>query len=317
MSSDTASSGVLAQCYQANGSNGFKLWNNNGVKITWGTTTDNATSMDKRDMIVLRHIKGEQGLHVYNSNLDGAAVSYVQLGRTKDTIGTSTLVFGCQKADDGYFENYAVGEIHWAKVWYADLGESACLDLAAWTHETLTMESYGVRKYYLSDNSGSRTSLSFLASNLLERNRLLSDVNNNIGGWASSNLNEFMNDRMYNSIEVAWRQLIKQVKVPSSIGGNSTEISESNCYLTIPAVIEIDPSKTDEPYISEGSPISFINLNETRQRSYDGENAGSYWTRSPNAKNSSYYFIVRNDGSVYGYEYPNYTAYGILVEFSI
>ena len=52
--------GVLVQCFQSNGSNGFKLQYNNGVKFTWGTTSDERVSgVNQREMLVIRHVKGD------------------------------------------------------------------------------------------------------------------------------------------------------------------------------------------------------------------------------------------------------------------
>lgn len=320
MSSNTNSLCVLAQCFQFNGSNGFKLWNNNGSKITYGTSSESVGSMNSRDMIVLRHVKGEQGIHIYHSNIsiNSDTEKYIEIDRNKDTIGTSTLVFGCSKADDGAYENFAVGEIHWAKVWFSDIGDSACRNIAIWSHEKFHMEMTGFKNYYLSDNTGKRCSLTFVASHLADKKLplTLSSVSSNTGGWASTKLNSFMNSRMYKAISPEWRQLIKQVKIPSSAGNKSTEITYSDCYLTIPAVIEVDASKTTEPYIYEGAHIPYITTNETRVRSSIGENNYEYFTRSPNVGYTTYYYTVSSEGDVYGYTYP-YTSEGVLLELSI
>ena len=47
---------------------GFKLWYNNGVKLGWGSSSTTPSTVGNREMLVLRHIKGENGLHVYVSN---------------------------------------------------------------------------------------------------------------------------------------------------------------------------------------------------------------------------------------------------------
>jgi len=219
------------------------------------------------------------------------------------------------------YERFAIGEIHWAKLWYADLGDSACKDLALWTHENLTMEMCGFRNYYLSDNSNKRSSMTFLATHLLDRNRQMSVSDKNAGGWANSTLNTFMNSRMYNSIELEWRQLIKQVKIKSTIGNKSSETFESNCYLTVPAVYSVASTDNEiynenKPYASEGSLISYIKNADERIRKYEDGEIGEYWTRSPNVNYDSYFFTINESGEPYGYNLP-YNAYGILVEFSI
>lgn len=317
--SGNVSNGVLAQCFRTDGSNGFKLFNNssNEPKLTWGTNTVTIGKKNVRDMLVLRHIKGEKGLHVYHSNLDQSYHTYVQLDLSKDTKGAASLVFGCKKADDGVYENYGVGEVYWAKVWYKDIGDSACCDLVSWTHEELHLEMGGFRWYTLSDGSGNVSSMTFLASHLLERNRPLSSANKNSGGWANTELNTFMNTRMYNALNVQWRQLIKQVKVKSSIGNVSSDISESNCYLTVPAIYSITGKHDSSVYADENDKkFSHISEIPTRIRKYVDGNASKYWTRSPNASNANYFCTIDEDGNEYNYHYP-YTSLGILVELSI
>lgn len=307
---------TLAQCFQANGSNGFKLWYSNGARFTWGTSAQDVTDVDKREMVVIRHKAGDNNLYIYNSNLDGDAVVSVTLERTKSTIGTSTLVFGAAKADDGIMENYAIGNINWCKVWYKDLGEEVCQQLALWTHERVVMEVCGFRKYYLSDNPSKRCSFSLLAAHLLDRVKKWTELNSNEGGWAFSPLRTSLNSRLYNAMPNQIRSLIKQVRIPSSVGNKSSEVETSDCYITIPAAIEVDPTMTYEPYINEGTSISYLTNNVSRKRAFDGGDYHQYWLRSPNVQYTNYVWRVNADGSMYGYNIPYYEA-GVLIEISL
>ena len=314
-----SNNGILAQCFQSNGSNGFKLQYNNGVKFTWGTTSDeNVSDVNKREMLVIRHVKGDNNLYIYKSNLDGDRVLSTKLTRTKITTGTSTLVFGCAKADDGIYENYSIGNINWAKVWYADLGEDVCQNLAMWTHESITLEACGFRKYYLTDNTSKRCSFSLLASHLLGRTKKWNTTNVNTGGWAASTLNSSLNNRLYNAMPIQIKALMKKVIVWSSIGQNSSELSSSNCYITIPAVVEVDSSYTSEPYNSEGTAISYMSTNDARKRAFDNGEYNAYWTRSP-AYNSNGWlnYICRVDENGAVQQITNATtSLGVLIEIS-
>ena len=312
---------VLAQCFQSNGSNGFKLWYNSGAKLTWGTTGASNTpiSIDYRDMLVIRHKKGSNNLIVYSSNLGGNAVTAEELVRTRSTIAdNSTLVFGCSKADDGAYEDYATGEVYWCKVWYKDLGESACKKLACWTHEKVGFQVCGFKKYYLSSNPSKRCSLTMLATNLLERKkRYNSDyTNGNNGGWAKSELNTFLNSRVYDAMPVQMKLLLKQVTVSSSIGKQSTETSTSECYVFIPAVIEMTNESTynREPYINEATyTIPYMISADDRKRANADGTYSYYWLRSPFVDYQSYIFTVSDAGEVYGFQNaPN--DYGVLLE---
>lgn len=307
---------VLAQCYQSNGANGFKLWWNNEPKLAWGTSSLTPSSVNSREMVVLRHIKGENDIHVYISNLDGDDIVYNKISRTRSTVTNSTLVFGCEKADDGAYENYAKGSVYWCKIWYADLGDEACRNLAIWTHEKRTLEMCGFKRYYLSDNSSKRCSMTFLDSHLLSRNMTLSDSSTNTGGWASYKLNARLNSRFYKAIPIQWAQLIKQVKISSSIGNKSLEISTSDCYIAIPAAIEVEPTMTSDPYVNEGVSIPYLTTNQSRICTYDDGTSGSYWLRSPNVSYSSYVYRVDDGGGLYGYYYP-YDSGAVRIMFSI
>lgn len=318
--SGNKSNAVLAQCFQANGTNGFKLWYSSandftGAKLTWGATSDNVVAVNKREVIVIRHKKGDNNLTIYKSNLDGDAVVSTELIRTKSTIGNGTLVFGCARADDGIYENHAIGNVNWAKVWFADLGDDVCKNLAMWTHESITLEACGFRKYYLSDNTSKRCSFSLLASHLLGRTKRWGASNSNAGGWANSELNASLNERLYNAMPTQIKQLLKKVIVYSSIGQMSMELSSSNCYITIPALIEVDPTQTSEPYNSEGISISYLSTNDSRKRAFDGGDYNAYWLRTPNAGYSNYIWRVEADGQTQGITNAT-TSLGVLIEIS-
>lgn len=325
LSSNNKANAVLAQCFQANGSNGFKLWyntasNSYGANLTWGTTSDVVVEPAKREIIVIRHKKGDNNLIIYKSNMDGDNVLTSELTRTKSTIGTSTLVFGCAKADDGYYENHAIGDINWAKVWYADLGDDVCKDLAMWTHESITLEACGFRKYYLSDNTSKRCSFSLLASHLLGRTKVWNTSNINDGGWAEASLNKSLNTRLYNAMPAQIKALLKQVIVYSGdgIGGSDpyyTEVTSSNCYITIPALIEVDPTRTSEPYNSEGTSISYLNTNDSRKRAFDNGSYNAYWLRTPTVGYPNYIWRVESGGNTESITNAA-TSLGVLIEIS-
>ena len=324
--SGNTSNSVLAQCFQSNGTNGFKLWYSSandftGARLTWGTSSDNVASVNKREIIVIRHKKGDNNLTIYKSNMDGSSVLSAELARNKSTIGTGTLVFGSARADDGIYENHAIGNINWAKVWFADLGDDVCKDLAMWTHESIGLEACGFRKYYLSDNTSKRCTFSLLASHLLGRTKSWNPSNINDGGWASSTLNTSLNSRLYNAMPTQIKALLKQVIVYSNDGIDNTavphyqEVTSSDCYITIPALIEVDSSQTSEPYNSEGMSISYMSNNTARKRAFDGGDYNGYWLRSPNIGYTNYVWRVDENGQIQGITNTT-TSLGVLIEVS-
>lgn len=313
---DSAANSVIAQCFQTNGMNGFRFWVNNGSKVAWGTESTNGAHLGARDMIVLRHTKGENGIHVYAANTTAAEIGYIQLNRTRTTQTNATLVFGCAKADDGAYERYAKGTIYWGKLWYTDLGDAACRKLAAWTHEDFTFEACGFKQYYLSDNSNKRCSISFIQAGLLGQKMALNTGSTNTGGWASANIRTFLDGRILNALPIGWQQIIKQVKVGSTIGDKSSEVVTADSYFYLPSVAELFPSQNVEPYIYEGTAISFMTDNTSRICNDENGNPAAYWTRSPNAQYGSYFWSVTVTGEYYGFT-PANNEQGIRLMFSV
>lgn len=302
VSDKNANGAVLAQCFSGLDTSGFRLAYNNGVKLTWGSSSASPLSINGREMLVIRHRKGENGLHVYSSNVTGDASYYVELDGIHSMMHNVSLVFGCSKLEDGSYEQHATGIVYWSKLWYADLGDEACSQIAYWPHEEMRFEvccesNGSLKRYYLSDNSGSRSSMTFIASNVLSQPVTMSAASTNAGGWAQYPLNSYLNNRVYKAFPEIWRQLMQQVKIRSSIGVQSTEISNSDCYIFIPSISELDPSITSEPYASEGTIISHLSSNEARIcKTLDGESV-QYWTRSPSANWDAYVYSVLNTGS--------------------
>lgn len=316
---DNKTGATLAQCFQSDGSNGFRLWYSQEYRFSWGTDSVSATSSGGRELIVIRHQKGSQKLYVYNSNMSGNAISSTTLQAIRIPEISSPLVFGCSKADDGVYEKYAKGKIHWCKLWYSDLGEEQCSDIAAWIHETIPMEVAKFRGYYLSNVASKRANITFIASNLLSSKKPYSNGSTNTGGWAESTLNIWMNARITKAISPLWKALIKPVKVYSSIGNKSNTMSTSNCRFFIPSLYDVDPSAGNEPYASEtDATIPYFVSSEDRQkaRTSSPDTYESYWLRSPNAQVSNWLYSVNENGDTYGYSYPGQDM-GVLMMFSI
>ncbi len=313
-SAGNSNGATLFQCYKSDGSLGLKLWSNNSQpQISWNTSTTASSGVDKRDILVFRHLVGEKSIHIYRGNLPETTIEISELTSNKSTITNSTLVFGCSKADDGAYENYAIGKVFWAKVWFSDLGENACNNLAGWTHEKINMELYGFKRYYLSDSSGSRSSMSFISTHVLWNTMKLSDKSSNEGGWVSTKLNQMLNSRFYNAIPMQWRQLIKQVKIQSSLGNKSTEVSSSDCYIAIPSLSEVDPLMNSEPYSYEGTIIPFMTSDSERKRSNAYGEDCAYWLRSPNSGFGTYTWSVNADGATNGYRYGTLTLSVVII----
>ena len=328
--SGNKSNAVLAQCYQSNDNKGFQLkyvsggTSFAGVQFSWCSKQDNIVGVNKREVIVIRHKKGDNNLTIYKSNLDGDNVLSVDLTTLQKPINNSTLVFGASNPEEGHYEDHAIGNINWAKIWYKDLGDDVCKSLAEWTHESITLEACGFRKYYLTDNPSKRCSFSLLASHLLGRIKRWNISNTNDGGWAKSELNRYLNNRLYKAMPTQIKLLMKRVIVKSNDGITNTsvtpnqyytEVTASNCYITIPSIIEVDASQNAEPFNSEGTPISYMVNNDARKRAFDKGDYNAYWLRSPSVGWSNYIWHVNNVGSTDGITNAQ-TELGVLIEMS-
>lgn len=334
---DSNSSGAtLVHCFDEASGDGFQLNYSSNPTIQWGSGTNCSSacaSTTNREMLVIRHIAGETDLYVYTSNLEGNAINSFNLERVRIMTTDFPIVFGAKKILDGSkysYEDNAIGNIYWAKVWMADLGDSACQELAAYIHEDINVEMCGFKRKYLSNVASQRSSMSFLASHVLYTMKPLSTVYSNAGGWGATTLCEWLNTRFYAGLPIQMKQLIKQVKVLSSAGEQSTEIVSTDCYIYIPAIIELANNKNDilaEPYYSEetasNKTIDYMVNNSDRIRTDSNGTAIAYCTRSPKADHTQYFWYVKTDGDTSAFGQPsnptssNQTAYGVVIEFSI
>ena len=347
ISKDNESVGTFMQCFQTSGSNGFKLgYNGSSSDFVWGSSISiTPSSVNNREMLVIRHKKGDKNLYVYVSNLDSTKPTLHTIERssvTKTDSDMATLIFGAAKMGSNRITNYCMGDVYWCKIWWQDLGEKACEQLAGWTHEKITFGVSGFYRYPLYDDRNKETTVSLIASHLLDRKMKYNSAYTNKGGWAASDLNKILNTRFYDAIPVQIRLLLKKMCVLSTIGQGSSEVSESGCYVNIPAVCDVVDS-TDSNYknyirelYSGASTIASMATRTQRRREFrygfenDNINAYySYWLRSPNftySSNPVYVWRVNENyddpnstsrGTLSGISQPNdSTGYGVLIEIS-
>lgn len=265
----TVTNNTLVSVFQENGAEGFRLRYNSNPNIQWGDVTQSFGNGTKRDMVVIRHRKGENKLYIYASNGTDSATFFSQsaikseLTRSRSTSTEESISLGGVHFD-GSYDNYGTGIIHWCKIWYDDLGDANCKQLAAWCHEPLRMEFCGANRYRLADNTSQKSNASFICNHLLAgRTHRMNSTRTNVGGWDASEMRTFLNTRVYKALPTVWQSMLKRVKINASSGNQSAIIiaSEDNIYL--PSVTEMTNSTTD-PYISEGSYITWYTSNFSR-----------------------------------------------------
>ena len=327
--SGNSNGATLMQCYDVD-TDGFKLYYNGTTpSVMWFNNSSACASGTNREMLVIRHKAGEYGADIYASNLTGYSVEHIDFSDVGSRIPNtnSTLVFGCNKevSEDGTsYKNYAKGTIHWAKIWYDDLGEDTCEKLASYIHEDVSTHVSGFRRHYISGTKSTPV-FSFLGSKALYSERAMNLSSGNNGGWASSYLRTWLNNRFYNGIPLEIKQLIKSVTISSTVGSASKELSESNCYIYIPAYADLsDTTNVTNGNILKseisppGSLISYMTFDSDRIRyNYDGSEAIKYYTRSPGLGFTSYFYYVDTTGKLKETGFTTNTPMGVVIAFSI
>lgn len=244
--SDTTANNTLVSCFEEDGSEGFRLRCNGSPNIQWGDVSEDFGSGKLRDIVVLRHVKGEDSLYVYASNgvsyntCFSSSVVCKELVRTRSTSTSSIITLGAIRfLADGGHDDYGTGFLHWCKIWYDDLGETNCRQLAAWYHEPTRWEYYGDSVYRLSGGTSQKSNASFICNSLLEgRTQQMNTEPTNIGGWEATKMREFLNNRVYAAMPTVWQSMIKQVKINATAGDCSTEILASDDYVYLPCCEE-------------------------------------------------------------------------------
>lgn len=261
---ETTANSTLVSCYEEDGQEGFRLRYSAAPNIQWGDTSFSFGSGKLRDIVVLRHIKGEDKLYVYASNSTSSgtnfdmAITRAEITRARSTTTPAVLTLGgIRFMADGGHDDYGRGVIHWCKIWHDDLGETNARQLAAWCHEPLRMEYYGTGLYRLSGGTSQKSNASFICNHLLgSRKMQMNTSNTNVGGWDESRMRTFLNTRIKAALPTVWQSMLKQVKINASAGNKLTEIVISDDYVYLPCTTEMS-NNTSEPYVSEGSYISW------------------------------------------------------------
>lgn len=254
---DTTSNSTLVSCYEENGSEGFRLRYLSNPNVQWGDKNEQVGYGQYHGLVVLRHLEGENKLHIYTFNKTNTYddnISYSILNRSRSTTTKANLIFGGVKflADGGY-DYYGTGIIYWAKIWYDDLGDSNCRELASWPHEKYRAEFAFSKQLRLTGGVSKKAECTFVFTNQLTYRSKMMTVNFNTGGWEKSIIRKFLNGRFYNALPISWRQIIKTIQYNADKGQGSstgTNITEDNVYVPI-------SSKSVPYWVSDASRIKF------------------------------------------------------------
>ena len=339
----TSATQTFLSCYQSGGTpKGFRVYNQNNksiLKLEPSAPTQNihptghqaSADTQYREIFVLRHKKGEEGLTLYRNNRYSMdPVDVVALPNPGNSnydpwySGKHPLVIGAEY-NGGNPINIAKGTIHYAKIWFSDIGDDECRNICKWIYDTMTFDYVGADRYYYPEGSGI-SKASFIATDLLDQARFIFNERGEgrkQGGWKETDLRMWMNNKLFSGVSLIWQQIISKVTVASlqatESGYDNAELrkvpSYSDNYFYLPSICEV----TSNPPTFSGDNIFAEELKGLNVETYPifGNNTENnsrvkylngvpafWWLRSPyynsDSTNStlSYWNAVVLDGRV-------------------
>ena len=306
------------------------------------TNTSSSSEYTTRDVVVIRHKKGDPTLYIYSSdthsitNENNMDIRKGTISRQAPIINNSELAVGGQYyVNDGYTNNKAIGTIYKMKYWEDDLGDDMCSSLAMWPFETYTFIASGLGstnfRMYQKTGSDNYAGINLYSSELLSRGLYMNSTATNQNGWQASLVRKFLNSRLYYCMNGAWRAVMSQVQVKSLPGsGVTSQTVESSDYMFIPSFSEVTSNSSSYGSIysieSEGL-ISYFTTQTSRTKHIYGTNTNSsWWLRSPgnytygdyDYRSNQFHYVASNgysNGSSYT-QYANsllYICFGFAI----
>lgn len=147
------------------------------------------------------------------------------------------------------------------------------------------------------DGSG-KAPLTFQLHNNYENAYSMNSVNNNNGGWASSNMRNTTLPTLFALMPTVVQNAIKKVNKATSVGGGNSAIAISEDTLFLLSEVEVLGS-CPASYEGEGIQYAYyIGNADTSKQNINGVTL-NWWTRSPAENNTSSYRIISDGGKSY------------------
>ena len=346
----TKQTNPIVCCYDEINWRGFRLtnytnatrmpsiqWYDQSALSLYPNNPNVTTATEKfREICVLRYDADTETFYCYSNNrfsLDDIYERSMKLPTKLDSFDASLMFGGFLQ---GSTQQYGTGEIHYAKLWYGDLGVEECKKICSWTYEKMHFEQVGTQRYNYSTTvdgvaTNLKTTASFLATELLEKPMSFYNGRIDAGlypGWQGSYVRDWMNTKVIKGFAPEWQQILQPTLVYSlgkdeassvtSVENLSTALNyytrkQTTDKLYLPALVEIDPDISDNTSSAEAinryhddkgpnkdnlsSYPQFVDTNSSRIRKIKGTNTSSaWWTRTPNLNSPRNWKAVTPEG---------------------
>ena len=162
--------------------------------------------------------------------------------------------------------------------------------------ETLTVEIVGFNHDDLA--SGGKAGITFGLKNLMANTRQMNSSNTNAGGFTGSDMYDWLQGTLLNSLPSDLRAVLKSVNKKTSAGSQSSTINTNAMKIFLFSEIEIFGSVTYSKS-GEGSQYSRFATASSRIKylSNGSGSANGWWERSPNGSNSYAFCYVGSVGN--------------------
>ena len=162
--------------------------------------------------------------------------------------------------------------------------------------ETLTVEIVGFNHDDLA--SGGKAGITFGLKNLMANTRQMNSSNTNAGGFTGSDMYDWLQSTLLNSLPSDLRAVLKSVNKKTSAGSQSSTINTNAMKIFLFSEIEIFGSVTYSKS-GEGSQYSrFATASSRIKYLSNGSGSASYWwERSPRGYNSGDFCCVNSNGN--------------------
>ena len=279
-----------------------------------------------REIVILRHVKGDPNLYVYSGRKSNINIAKQTIERTAGVSHSATLSFGCQyEKPDDYASAYSAGTIYWSKLWYEDLGDDMCMQLATWPREIITMQAAGIDAYnfrlqQLADGSGHYCGCAFLMKHLLDCKQQMNTYSTNAGGWPATHMRSWLHGRLFHALPKQWQHIIQAVSIQSTEGNMTTSpIVTSNDLLWLPACKEVGVFIGSDGYAEEANGTINIFTDDTSRIKRMENDSGAitpWWLRSPNTAYETAFCDIGVDGYMV-HDGVAAASYGVCFGFCI